>query len=352
MPTLRRWIEQEYHTLAANGKPALVDAFDRFTRAFFDFDYAAVMTGLPRLYELAETLREPVWRLLTQYYEINAEIYWLGNLKRGLELATQSVIQAHDLLGARAVPTFYFQEILLYAWLETDGPGYADDVLQAVDEAVLRGPEADITRRYRLLQARGLAQNGSAEEAATLILSLLPELDWPGAHIHSLRADALALNGRTTEAIASYRAALAGFEATGEALEANSARLGLGEALVEADQIDEGLGQAQTAHQAASRLPNKLHRGLAARLIGRALAEKGRCAEAQEWVENALNEIEGLGWLRTEAALALEHVSVLRQAGINDQSARWKASVQHARRLAGRLRSGDLKEELDRLVDG
>jgi tetratricopeptide (TPR) repeat protein len=352
MPTLRRWIEQGYHTLAANGKLALVDAFDTFTRAFFDSDYAGVMADLPGLYRLADALHEPVWRLLTQYYEINAEIYWFGNLKRGLELATEAVVQAHDLLEPKAAPTFYLQEILLYAWLETDGPGYADDVLQAAGEAILAGPDADITRRYRLVQARGLAQNGSVEEAATLILSLLPELDWPPAHVHSLRADALALNDRLPEAIDSYRAALSGFEAAGDRLEANSARLGLGETLIQADRPDDGLSLAQTAHQAASRLPNRLHRGLAARLIGRALAEKGRCVEAQEWAEKAINEIEGLGWLRTEAALALEYVTILRQAGIDEQSARWEASVQNARRHAGRLRSGDLTEELDRLVGG
>jgi exonuclease VII small subunit len=352
MPTLRRWIEQEYHTLVANGKPALVDAFDTFTRAFFDSDYAGMMTNLPRLYELTDSLREPIWRLLTQYYETNAAIYWFGDLKRGLELATKSIAQAHDLLGSKAAPTFYIQEILLYAWLEVDGPGYADDVLQAVDESALHGLNADITRRYRLLQARGLAQNGSVEEAAALIVSLLPGLDWPSAHLHSLRADALALNDRLPEAIASYRAALSGFEAAGDQLEANSTRLDLGEALLQAGQPEEGLSLARTAYQAASRLPNRLHRGLAARLTGKALAEQAHYAEAHQWVEKAQSEVEGLGWLRTEAVIALENASILKQADADRLSAQWKTSIQDARRRIEKLRSDDLKEELARLVDG
>jgi tetratricopeptide (TPR) repeat protein len=352
MPTLRRWIEQEYHTLAANGKTALVDAFEAFTRAFFDSDYAGVIASLPRLYELADALREPVWRLLTQYYEINAEIYWLGNLKRGLELATRSVVQAHDLLETKAIPIYYIQEILLYAWLETDGPGYADDVLQAIGESASTGLSADIGQRYKLLQARCLAQKGSAQEAATLILSLLPGLDWPPGYIHSLRADALALNERLPEAITSYRAALSDFEAGGEQMEANSTRLGLGESLIQANRPDEGLSLGQQAHQAAQRLPNRLHRALAAKLIGGALAEKGEYGDAQAWYANAMDEIEGLGWPRTEALLGLEYVSLLKRVGIDGESSEWKVGVQNARRLIGTLRSDDLGEALNRLIDG
>jgi hypothetical protein len=351
MPTLRRWIEQEYHTLAANGKTALVDAFEAFTRAFFDSDYAGVIASLPGLYKLADALREPVWRLLTQYYEINAEIYWFGNLKRGLELATRSVVQAHDLLEAKAAPITYIQEILLYAWLETDGPGYADDVLQAIGESASTGLSADIGQRYKLLQARCLAQNGSPQEAATLILSLLPGLDWPPGYIHSLRADALALNERLPEAIASYRAALADFEAEGDQMGANSTRLGLGETLIQVDRPDEGLSLGQEAHQAAQRLPNHLHRALAAKLIGGALTEKGKFGEAQAWYVDAMDEIAGLGWARTEALLSLEYISLLKRAGVDGQSEEWRAGIQNARRLTSALRSDDLEEALNQLVD-
>lgn len=352
MPTLRRWIEQEYHTLTANGKTALVDAFEAFTRAYFDSDYAGVIANLPGLYELADALREPTWRLLTQYYEINAEIYWFGNLKRGLELATRSVVQAHDLLEAKAAPIYYIQEILLYAWLETDGPGYADDVLQAIDESVSTGLSADIGRRYKLLQSRCLAQGGAAKEAATLILSLLPDLDWPPGYIHSLRADALVLNERLPEALTSYRAALSDFEARGDQLEANGTRLSLGETLIQADRPDEGLTLGQKAHQAAQRLPNRLHRALAGKLIGRALAEMGDYGEAQAWYANAMDEIEGLGWSRTEATLSLEYVSLLKRAEVDRQSTEWKVGVLNARRLCDALRSDDLGEELNRLADG
>ena len=98
-------------------------------------------------------------------------------------------------------------------------------------------------------------------------------------------------------------------------------------------------------------MPNRLHRSLAAKLTGRALAEKGQYDEAQEWYENALDEIAGLGWQRTEAIAALEYVSVLKRADVDKESTRWKGSVQNAKHLIGQLRSDDLKGELDRLVD-
>ena len=64
-----------------------------------------------------------------------------------------------------------------------------------------------------------------------------------------------------------------------------------------------------------------------------------------------MEEIEGLGWLRTEAALSLEFVSLLKQAGVDRQSAQWAAGIQDARRLIRQLRSNDLQEELKLLTD-
>ncbi|HEC21403.1 MAG TPA: tetratricopeptide repeat protein [Chloroflexi bacterium] len=352
MPSLRRWLEREYHRLEVEGKAALVERFEAFNRAFFEADCDATLAALPELYRLADALGEPALRLVARYYAVIVDIYWLGDLAGGLDLATRSLVQAGGLPGANGIPAFFIREMLFYAWLETDGPGWASDVLAALEEIPRHALPPDLALRHDLLSVSCLAWGGQPDEALARLLALLPALDWPRPYHHSLRADALAQAGRLEEALADYEAAMRGFERMGYAIDGNAARLGLGDALVKLGRPDEGLEVLRAALARAERLPNRAHIGLAAGLLGQAQARRNALDEADEWLRRALETLDGLGWLRLEARFALDRLDLCRRAGCNPGAEAWQAARDDAARRVARLRSDDLKRELKALLTG
>lgn len=345
MPTLRRWFEREYKRLDGKGKSALVDCFEAFNRAFFEGDYVAVLDSIPDLTRLAEALGEPVWQVVVDYYAATASIYWRGDLGRGLDIATRAMAHAERLGAGRSIPALYAREALLYAWLETDGPGYAGNVSAALDEFPPDGLTPDLVARFSLVRAHCLAATGQGEAALPLALQSLPALEWPKAYQHNLRASALGWAGRHTEALREYRAAIRGFDELGHSIERNSARLGQAEALLALGRVDEALTALEEALDAAERSINQAHMGCAQGLTGRALLASGDMEGAAAWFGAALETLNGLGWLRTEVEYALARARALHGlAGTEAQ-----AALEEAERRARRLRSGDLQREVEEL---
>lgn len=344
MPTLRRWFEREYIRLEAEEKRALVDRFETFSHAFFEADYQTALNALPDLYRLADALGEPAWHLVAQYYAISAEIYWHGDLTRGLELATEALVRARTMVGLDPVLELYIRETLLYAWLETDGPGYAPDVLSVLDELSPDLLAKDLATRFALLRTYGMAYCGAPDEALALVFSLLPELsDWPPPFHHALRGEALGRVGRLDEALAEYEQAERGFEELGYVIERNATRLGMGDMLVRTERAEEGLRVLRAALSAAKHGINRATTGVAQGLIGKALAAQGQPGEALDWFTMALETLDGRGWLRTEAEFSLERLKALQLTDGHRYATRWQAD---ARQRIGRLRSTDLQREL------
>jgi tetratricopeptide (TPR) repeat protein len=352
VPTLRRWIEREYKRLDAAGKTSLVEQFETFNQGYFEADYHTVLSLLPDLYKLADRHREPVWRLVATYYHIPAVIHWLGNLQRGLELVTGATVQAHRLLGDHSVLAIYIREMLLYAWLDTDGPGYAVDVLAAVAEIEQMELERDLARRFDLVRAQCLSAMGQGEEAFETITALLPDLNWPPPYHHSLRAGALAGINRLEEALSEYRKAHRGFQAINHAIECNEARLGIGETLLRLGRTQEGLGELRAALSNAQHGLNRAHIGRAQALIGRGLAQQGQYGKAVGWFAAGLEMLNELGWWRTEAEFAVERLKAMQDMGFAPNTETWIDGYHDAARRVERLPSTDLSESLAELEQG
>ncbi len=153
MPTLRRWIEGEYRRLDGAGKAALADCFEAFSRAFFEGDYVVALAAIADLHTLAGALNEPEWRVVVDYYAANARAHWQGDLAAGLETATRALVRAERLGRARGIPALYACEVLLMAWLETDGPGYAGEVEAALGEFSPDGLAPDLAARMGLVRS-------------------------------------------------------------------------------------------------------------------------------------------------------------------------------------------------------
>ncbi len=348
MPTLRQWFEREYERLDGEGKSTLVDCFEAFNRAFFEGNYAAALDLIPDLTRLAEALGEPVWQVVVDYYAATASTYWRGDLGRGLEIATRAVVRAERLGAGRSIPALYAREALLYAWLETDSPGYAGDVSAALDEFPPDRLTPDLAARFSLVRAHCLAATRQGEAALSLALRSLPALEWPEAYQHNLRASALGWAGRHTEALEAYRAAIRAFDELGHSIERNGARLGQAEALLALGRADEALAVLEEVLNAAERSINRAHAGCAQGLTGRALLVSGDLEGAAAWFGAALETLDGLGWLRTEAEYGLARARALH--GI--ASAEAQAAVEAAERRARRLRSGDLRQAVEELRRG
>jgi tetratricopeptide (TPR) repeat protein len=347
MPTLRRWFEAEYERLAADGKSALVDAFKAANSAYFQNDSATALQTLPDIRKLAATLGEPMWQVVADYYTASANATWCGDLAAAREHAIRAVVRAAG--QGNAVPALYAREVLFYAWLDTDGPGYASKVIAAIDEIDQPGLTPDVRARFRLVRAHALAAQGDGRQAASLALEALTTLNWPPAYRSSIRAGALAWQRRWDEAADSYKKAMEAFETAGQPIERTGAQIALADTLLEMGDADRALAEAEGALLAAGRSINQAHVAFAESLIGRTLLATGDWEAGAAWLGVALNSLEGLGWMRSEAMLALARLRAVHSLGVEAMS-RLGISLEKARFDAewhtDRLRSEDLAAEL------
>jgi hypothetical protein len=348
MPTLNRWFTSEYQRLFADSKDPLAESFETLRSAFFTEDLATVRATLPHVYELTNHFHEPVWRLAADYYAILMEMIWYGNLAKGLDLATQAMIRTSQLLLPGDVLEWYLREVLLDAWLSTDGPGYAADVLAAVAEIDVEGQPVDMRARLIILRAFAETQADPAcgGEALKMVMSVLPTLTcWETAYCLRVRAMGLGWADRPAEAARDYEGAVAEFEAMGYRIAANDSRLSLGDALSRAGRVEAGIDVLRAALSAAEHLPNRAQAGMAQGGIGLALIRLERFRDAHEWLSAALDTLSGLGWLRNEAEYALARARISATSAFTTEP----HDRHYARQCIERLRSTDLRLTLDTL---
>jgi tetratricopeptide (TPR) repeat protein len=351
MPTLRRWFEHEYARLEAEGKAGLVAGFEAFTQAYFEGDTVRAFPALDELSRLAASLDEPLWQAVLDYYAAAANINWRGDIAQGLQLATQAVVRSSRLNG-NPVPALYAREVALYAWLSTDGPGYAGPVIEALDEVPAAGLPRDVVARFGLVRAHALAHLGRGEEAARAAAVSVPYLEWPRAFELCAAADSLLWRGRWDQAAHAYRQAARAFDQHRWTVEANATLLGSLEAALRAGDLAEALRALPPVVERVERGINQAHRGMAYGLHGRALLAQGAPDEAAAWLELALAALDGLGWLRLEAELALSLLKAIVMAGLPVHHP-WREQARtdaEARTL--RLASRDLDVELEALAAG
>jgi tetratricopeptide (TPR) repeat protein len=193
-----------------------------------------------------------------------------------------------------------------------------------------------------------LGQGNRAYELMQGVLAR-PELNWPAAYHHALRADALQHVGRLDDALAEAEAAITGFVEMGYPIEANGIRLQTADLLLLLDRPGDALERIDEALSSAERLPNRAHMGMARGLLGRALVCVGDQSEALNALTEALGTLDGLGWLRHEAELSLVRYEVACRASFVGprQREQWQADTEARVR---RLRSVDLLAALRRLA--
>ncbi|MBN1309804.1 MAG: hypothetical protein JXB30_00200 [Anaerolineae bacterium] len=342
MPLLGRWFEQEYARLRSEGKAALVDRFEPLLDYVAAGQGLAAMSSMPDLYALADALGEPIWRVVVDYYAGTGEVSWRGNLTTGLDLITYAELMANRLVGAGHVLEIHLREALLYAWLNVDGPGYVPDILTAIDEMAIGEMGAALAIRFELLRAYTTACNGDLQAACEQMLRVLSRMDWPAPYQYRHQGCVLVWMNRLDEAAECYRLAVLGYEEQGMTIDANSARLDLGETLLALDEVEEGLNVLQAALSAAEHSPNVYQVAKAQALIGRGLASQGEPEMGVQWLSQALGTLDGLGWLRSEAELALEHLGLLALMDVKHSSSEWQQARAGVEKQLGKLRSKDL----------
>lgn len=315
MPTLSRWFTEEQERLACEGKSALADTFDILRAATFEPDIAGVLAGLPRLDRLAAALGEPAWQRVADYYTIFVDIHWQGLLARGLDRATGALVLAQGDRRARRVLALYLRESLLDAWLLTDGPARAADVLDALDELAHAALPADLRARFDLQRAAALVEldPAYAPTARRLALSALPAMEWPEAYLQMVHATTLAWVGRFDDAIAEASAAVEGLAALGCHIEAAGAQITLADWLLQTGEAPAAWTTYREALSAAQRSINRAHVGFAQAGLGRTLVALGDPAAAIDWLDASLDSLDGLGWLRAERDIADARRSLARQ---------------------------------------
>ncbi len=344
MPTLRRWFDEEGERLIASGKVELLDAFDGLRDATFGGDAATALRIVEDVRTLAEALDEPAWAVVADYYAATAARDWLGDLRRALRLATRAVAQAGKLGIIRRAPGLYAQETMLSAWLATDAPGYSGQVKRAAGELGPTPP--DVTARFDLLRAACLALEGDGDRARAMALAALPALEWPEAFEAGVRAATLGWADRWEDAAAAYDTAAARFDVLGMPVEANEARLAAAEAWLAAGWPGDALAVVDGSRRAFERGVNRQHRARCAGIEGQALLALGEHYEAAGRLADALDGLEGLGWLRLEAELSLGHLRALRELDGRTRMQVWEAATGAARARIEALRSRDLDGEL------
>jgi hypothetical protein len=121
--------------------------------------------------------------------------------------------------------------------------------------------------------------------------------------------------GRYGEAAALYERAAKGFDADHLSIEGNAARLGRAEALLLGRHPPAAEKAARLALQTAQRSINRAQVGMAEGLLGRTTAAQGQHEEAAVWTERSLGALDGLGWWRLEAEIAVGYVERLGALG-------------------------------------
>lgn len=314
MPSLRHWFDLETERLAARGKTALIAQFDTFNAAFFGGDYEVALRLIPETARLAERLNEPGWSVVMDYYSAASAMGWLGHLADGLERATQTVIRAENLRDGQTLG-WYAREMLLGAWLDVDGPGYREHVEAALDKLPSGDLSRDLRARFEGVRARCEALAGQGESARDRWLAAVPRLDWPRCYVEAAQADTLVWVGRHDEAAKLYASAETGFERLRLPIERNGVRLGRAETLLSGGYIGMAEKVARQALHTAQRSINRGQVGRAEGLIGQILLERRLAGEAAIWLERALGALDGRGWWRLEAELAVAYVAALARSG-------------------------------------
>lgn len=314
MPSLRRWLDRESERLWAQGRQALAVRFDAFCDAFFGGDYPVALRLIPEVRALAERLGEREWVVLMDYYAASAAGGWRGHLGDALEIVTGAVVQAGGMAQAGVIGA-YVREALLATWLDIDGPGYLEHIAAALDEIPSEEMPRDLRARFEGVRARCEALAGDGEGARTRWLAALPHLDWPRHYVAAAQADSLLWVGRYAEAAALYEQAAAGFDADHLSIEGNAVRLARAESLLLGGHPPAAERVARLALQAAQRSINRAQVGMAEGLLGRAAAAQGQPDEAAVWTERALAALDGLGWWRLEAEIAVGYVARLAALG-------------------------------------
>ena len=129
---------------------------------------------------------------------------------------------------------------------------------------------------------------------------------------------------------------------------ANDSRLTMGIVVLQAGDTEQAMEILRASLSAAERLPNRAQTGLAQGSIGQALIAMDDHADGYAWLNTALETLDGFGWLRLEAEFALERVRTGNEIG----GANLDADYADASRRVARLRSTDLRSELENLRGG
>lgn len=352
MPTLYHWFEQQYERLTRESKHELVNGFEAYRQAFFDYDYGAVLSMLPRLYDLTEAFHEPTIRQAVDYYYMIAKTYWQGDLTAGLDIIHRAALQAQAKPGAGSVLELYLRLKLLYAWLDTDGPGYAHDVIQAVEESPNSLPP-DLALRLDVLRMYALLSSSDVKQARDLLAETLPKLgpDWLPPFRHSMMADLHVESHEYHDALYHYRHARQGFEQMNHTILSTAMQIGIGGALIEMEEYEAAQQALREALSAAERSLNRAHVGFALGQMGKALGMAGDHQAGIDYLNRALETLDGLGWQREEAEYALTRLRFAKYAGVAIPLEQWDRWKQDAHRRVMALRSTDLRGALSEISD-
>lgn len=339
MVTLYDWIQHDYERLRRDGKSDFADQFEAFRVQFFASDYRGALQVADDLAIAARLLNEHRWLGVVKYYQAAAEFYWRGNLAAGLDAITEALMLFQR---SRQTPSHYILELAMDLWLATDAPGYALHILDALKEMSARTLAEDLTTRFSLIKARAMASLGETRSASDLVLSILPQLDWPEAYIHALRADVLLWQNRYSEALEQLHEADRSFRDGGMAIEAAGIRLSTVEAYTAQEKFDVALGTIESVLQDVKNSVNRSHTGFAYGHLGNIFRRMGEAERAIEANKKGLTQLAGLGWLRHEALIAMELLYAT-----SDTDGDVDRALQSAEQYVYRLPSTDLQTELD-----
>ncbi|NDJ54495.1 MAG: hypothetical protein GYB68_15610, partial [Chloroflexi bacterium] len=159
MPTLRHWLDNELDRLVQRGKRELAEAFVDFNQRYFEPDYEGALAAIEPLYNLIHLTHEPLWSAVVGYYHASANLAWKGDLATAWRQSNNAYVQAAQQRGQFDALTIYLQELLLSAHLSVDGPGYAVEVLAALESMPRPLPE-DVQQRINLIKAQAFAAQG------------------------------------------------------------------------------------------------------------------------------------------------------------------------------------------------
>lgn len=350
MPALRQWLDSETLRLESEGKSALAACFETFNEAYFRADYAQALDSIPILIELADVLDERLWQIVVRYYAASANLHWLGNLSRALDLTTEAVVES----SARrmSIPGLYAHELMLYAWLETDRVGYAPAVRDVVAEMNDTALPGDLSARFRLVDAYAMSANGSSSQARQVALEALPYFDWPRPHREMLQATSLAWVGCCTEALDLYRCAADGFDREGLELDRNSAYLAAAGMLIALERFSEANSLLLDIIPPVEQSINQAHCAECHRLLAETHLGLDNADAAADSFGEALESYAGLGWRRSEAEILLRRLEVYQTLEMPVQRSEWELACEEARRVVDQLPSTDLGTWLDTIESG